>query len=89
MATEIVIHIFKMLITVRADTLLHCGKDFLTVMPQLIILQPNSDYRTIPTCDFIAWKVANGNNDVYVLSQLLYNYNPYPHLVIFSPCDSG
>lgn len=49
MATEIVIHIFKMLITVRADTLLHCGKDFLTVMPQLIILQPNSDYRTIPT----------------------------------------
>lgn len=36
MATEIVIHIFKMLITVRADTLLHCGKDFLTVMPTVI-----------------------------------------------------
>lgn len=82
MATEIVIHIFKMLITVRADTLLHCGKDFLTVMPTVI----TELYRQ---CDFIAWKVANGNNDVYVLSQLLYNYNPYPHLVIFSPCDSG
>lgn len=37
MVIEIVIYIFKMLIIVRVDILLYCGKDFFIVMLIVII----------------------------------------------------